>query len=93
MDAKFVAGPGSKVAADAKLVRSVMGRDCAIRSGAHLEDCILGDGVTVDVGVHLKDCVVGDGEFVRHNATGHRIWTRPLPAGYPDKQVGNAIAR
>lgn len=93
MDAKFVAGPGSKVAADAKLVRSVMGRDCAIRSGAVLEDCILGDGVTVDVGVHLKDCVVGDGEFVRHGATGQRVWTRPVPNGYPDKQVGNAIAR
>lgn len=93
MDPKFVCGPGSKLAADAKVVRSVMGRDCAVRSGAHLEDCILGDGVTVDVGVHLKDCVVGDGEFVRHGATGHRIWTRPVPAGYPDKQVGNAIAR
>lgn len=93
MDARFVAGPGSKVAPDAKLVRSVLGRDCAVRPGAVLEDCILGDGVTVDTGVHLKDCVVGDGEFVRHGATGHRIWTRPVPVGYPDKQVGNAIAR
>lgn len=93
MDARFVAGPGSKVAPDAKLVRSVLGRDCAVRPGAVLEDCILGDGVTVDTGVHLKDCVVGDGEFVRHGATGHRIWTRPVPIGYPDKQVGNAIAR
>lgn len=91
MDPTFRAGPGSRIAPDATLTRSVMGRDCAVRPGARLEDCILGDGVTIDVGVHLKDCVVGDGELVRHNATGQRIWTRAVPAGYPDKQVGNAL--
>ncbi len=91
MDPHFKAGPGSRIAPDAKLVRSVMGKECAIRAGAHLEACILGDGVTIDVGVHLKDCVVGDGELVRHNAMGHRIWTRAVPTGYPDKQVGNAL--
>lgn len=92
LDPHFKAGPGSRIAADAKVVRSVMGKECAVRSGAHLEDCILGDGVTVDVGVHLKDCIVGDGELVRHNSTGHRIWSRPTPAGYPEKQVGNALS-
>ena len=93
LDPRFVAGPGSKLAPDAKVTRSVMGRDCAIRSGAHLEDCILGDGVTVDVGIHLKHCVVGDGEYVRHAAHDARVWTKPTPAGYPEKQVGNALAQ
>lgn len=93
LDPNFVAGPGSRIAPGAKVVRTLMGKDCSIRPDAHLEDCILGDGVTVDVGVHLKDCVVGDGELVRHNSTGHRIWTKPTPAGYPEKQVGNALAR
>jgi mannose-1-phosphate guanylyltransferase len=93
LDPNFKAGPGSRIAADAKVVRSVMGKDCAVRAGAQLEDCILGDGVTVEAGVHLKDCVVGDGELVRHNGTGQRIWTRPTPHGYPEKQVGNALAK
>lgn len=93
LDPKFKAGPGSRIAPDAHLVDTLLGRDCSIGAGARLEHCVLGDGVTVDVGVHLNDCVVGDGEQVRHSATGHRIWTRPVPAGYPEKQVGNVLAR
>lgn len=92
LDPKFTAGPGTRIAPDAKVVRSLMGRDCAVRGGAVVEDCILGDGVTVDVGVHLKDCVVGDGELVRHGHTHQKVWSRPVPHGYPDKQVGNALA-
>lgn len=92
LDPHFKAGPGSRIAPDAHVTGSLMGRDCAVRAGARLEGCILGDGVTVDVGVHLKDCVVGDGEFVRTNQTGARVWTKPVPAGYPAQQVGNALA-
>lgn len=91
LDPHFKAGPGSRIAADAHVTKSLMGRDCAIRGGARLEGCILGDGVTVDAGVQLKDCIVGDGEFVRSNQTGARIWSKPIPAGYPDKQIGNAL--
>jgi mannose-1-phosphate guanylyltransferase len=93
LDPRFRMGPGSKVAPDAHLVDSLLGRDCSVGAGARLEHCVVGDGVTVAAGVHLKDCVVGDGEQVRHSATGLRIWTRPVPAGYPEKQVGNALTR
>lgn len=93
LDPKFRMGPGSKVAPDAHLTDTLLGRDCSVGAGARLEHCVLGDGITVAAGVHLKDCVVGDGEQVRHSATGHRVWTRPVPAGYPEKQVGNALAR
>ncbi len=93
MDKSFKAGPGSRIAAGAHLDGSILGRDCAVGDGARLDACVVGDGVTIDVGVHLKDCVVGDGERVRASAMGARIWTRPTPAGYPEKQVGNALAR
>jgi mannose-1-phosphate guanylyltransferase len=93
LDPRFKLGPGSRLAPDADLVDTVGGRDCSIGAGARLEHCVLGDGVTVAPGIHLTDCVVGDGEQVRLSATGNRIWTRPTPAGYPEKQVGNALAR
>lgn len=93
LDPAFRAGPGSRIAADAVLDGSVLGRDCSVGAGARLDRCVLGDGVTVDAGVHLADCVVGDGERVRASATGQRVWSRPTPAGYPEKQVGNALAR
>lgn len=91
LDASFKAGAGTRIAPGARFEQSVAGRDGSIRSGAVVENSILGDGVTVDVGVQLSNCVVGDGEFVRTSVAGQRIWTKPIPAGYPDKQVGNRI--
>lgn len=92
LDPQFSAGPGSRVAPDAHVTKSLLGRDCIILNGAQLAGCILGDGVTVAARVRLTDCIVGDGEFVRASQQGSRIWTRAVPVGYPDKQVGNALA-
>ncbi len=67
------------------------GRDCYIGTEAHLERTVLGDNVTVKDGARLVDCIVGDGERVEADATSQRIWSRPVPAGYPAQQVGNAL--
>ncbi len=91
LDAHFKAGPEFRLGDHATFTGSVAGKGCTVRASAHVEGCVLGDGVTVDTGVHLKDCVVGDGEFVRDSATAQRIWTKPVPAGYPASQVGNAL--
>jgi len=92
LDPKFKMGPGSRVADGGHVEDSLMGRDCHVGVGARLERCILGDGVTIRDGVHLADCVVGDNENVTHAAHDARIWTKPVPPGYPHKQVGNALA-
>ncbi|HUR60866.1 MAG TPA: NDP-sugar synthase [Candidatus Thermoplasmatota archaeon] len=92
LDPKFRFGPGTRLADGARFEDSLAGKECHIGVGAHLERCILGDGVTIQAGVHLADCVVGDNESVSHSGHGQRIWTKPIPAGYPQKQVGNALA-
>ncbi|HEX2065414.1 MAG TPA: NDP-sugar synthase [Candidatus Thermoplasmatota archaeon] len=92
LDPGFRFGPGTRLADGARFEDSVAGRDCHVGVGVRLERCILGDGVTVRDGVHLADCVVGDGETVSASARDARVWTRPVPAGYPQKQVGNALA-
>ncbi len=91
LDPHFKAGRDFRLGDHATFTGSVAGDRCVLRPSAHVEGCVLGDGVTIDVGVHLKDCVVGDGELVRESATGVRIWTKPVPAGYPAQQVGNAL--
>jgi mannose-1-phosphate guanylyltransferase len=91
LDPHFKAGPDFRMGDHASFTGSVAGRDCLLRPSAHVEGSVLGDGVTVNAGVHVKDCVVGDGEVVRESVTGQRIWTRPVPAGYPASQVGNAL--
>jgi len=92
LDPKFTLGPESRVAPDATVTDTLGGAQVYVGPGATVDGCVLGDRVTIRGGIHLKDCVVGDGETVSEDAKGQRIWTRPLPAGYPQKQVGNAIA-
>lgn len=92
LDPAYAFGPGARIAADAKVEATVGGTGCFVGSGAEVVRCVLGDNVTVRAGVRLSDCIVGDGEVVSTDAAGARIWTRPVPAGYPAQQVGNAIA-
>lgn len=86
-------GHGTVVADDVLLDQAVVGQRCRIGEGAKLRCCVLGDDVEVAAGSVLEDCVVGDGERVAGTHKDERIWTRPVPDGYPAKQVGNAMAR
>ncbi len=85
------AGEGHDVATDAHIERCTAGRNVRIGAGASLVDCVLGDDVTVAPGVRLAGCIVGDGERVTADAVDARIWSKDVPAGYPNKQVGNAL--
>jgi mannose-1-phosphate guanylyltransferase len=91
LDESYRFGPGSRVAPNAVVSESVGGRDCFVGDEASLERCVLGDKVTIRAGVRLRDCIVGDGEVVSEDASNQRIWTRPVPDGYPAQQVGNAL--
>jgi len=93
LDKAYVHGPGARIGEGVSLVDTVAGRDLRVGDGARLERCVVGDGVTVEADSFLVDCVVGDGEQVGGALSGERVWSRPVPEGYPRKQVGNALAR
>lgn len=88
---EYSTGPGTRVSPEATVTESLMGSNCYIGPGAVVTRSVLGDNVTVAAGVQVVDCVVGDGESVRSNQNGARVWTKRVPNGYPDKQVGNAL--
>ncbi len=83
-------GFDSKVASTAVFEDSVAGRALLVGSNAVVRRCVLGDDVTVRSGVTLEDCVVGDRETVERSLRGERVWSREVPKGYPEGQVGNA---
>jgi mannose-1-phosphate guanylyltransferase len=91
LDPQFVHGPRTRIAPGAGFNDSIAGADCYVGPGAVVERSVLGDRVTIQAGVHVSDCIVGDGEQVKADAAGQRIWTKPVPAGYPAQQVGNAL--
>jgi mannose-1-phosphate guanylyltransferase len=59
-----VVGPGSRVAANAVIERSVLLDGCSVGEGARLSNSILSGGVTVEAGAELDGDVVGEGETV-----------------------------
>ncbi len=91
LDPKFTVGPRSRIDPSANFAGSVGGAECFVGPDAVVERSVLGDNVTIKAGARIVDCIVGDGEIVGANATGQRIWSRPVPAGYPAQQVGNAL--
>lgn len=71
--------------------RSVVGPGTRIEAGAVVRDSVLGADVHVAADARLERCLVGDGERVGGEVRDERVWTREVPPGYPDKQVGNRM--
>jgi mannose-1-phosphate guanylyltransferase len=92
LDASVWHGPEADIAPDAEIADCVAGTELVVGAGARVERSVLGDRVEVGEGAVVVDCVVGDGEVVRGAHIGERIWTQDVPAGYPQQQVGNALA-
>jgi mannose-1-phosphate guanylyltransferase len=58
-----------------------------------LSNCVIGENSKVANGCKLKYTVVGDNEKIKEKTILENTicWTQSKPAGYPDKQIGNAI--
>lgn len=91
LDPKFRTGPGSRIGEESIFNESIAGRDLHLGTGAVVERSVLGDNVTVRPGVKVVDCIVGDNELVSQDIKGQRLWSKPIPPGYPEKQVGNSL--
>lgn len=57
-------GPGTSIASDARIVRSVLGANCVLGMGAVVTDSVLWDGVRVETGAVVEGSVLGNGVTV-----------------------------
>ncbi len=66
---------------------------CRIGKNVRMENCIVADECIIRDGAILKDVVIGKGEKIEERAEieNKRIWSKPLPPGYPEKQIGNPV--
>ena len=60
-----------------------------------LSDCVIGENCKIKNSSNLKNIVLGDNEILDNNTilSDQIIWTKPIPEGYPDKQVGNVLQK
>ncbi|HEC76842.1 MAG TPA: NDP-sugar synthase [Thermoplasmatales archaeon] len=59
-----------------------------------MENCIVADNCEIGDEAILKNVVVGEGEKIGKNCKieNEKIWTKPIPDGYPRKQIGNPLS-
>ena len=69
--------------------------NCKIGENVEMENCIIAENCVIEENVRLKDVVVGEEERIEKNAIieNKKIWSKPLPEGYPKKQIGNPLRR
>lgn len=80
---------------DSMIKSSIIYNDCVIGENAVIENCIIADGCKIGNEVKLRNVVVGEGEEIKdgEEIENEKIWTKPLPKGYPEKQIGNPVRR
>ncbi len=63
---------------DCRITNSIIGANCKIGTECVIENCIIGDREIVPAGAVLRD---------------QSVWTKPIPEGYPQNQIGNVVQK
>lgn len=86
-------GNGTKIGKNTKVFSSVIYENCIIGTNSVIERSIIGSGCTIGNNVMLRNAVIGDGEEIvdGKKIDGETIWSKSVPEGYPEKQIGNAL--
>ncbi|MCD6146457.1 MAG: NDP-sugar synthase [Thermoplasmata archaeon] len=86
-------GNGTKIGKKSRVFSSVIYENCNIGINAIIENCIVGSDCTIGDNVILRDSIIGDGEEIKDGTKieGEKVWSKPVPEGYPEKQIGNAL--
>ena len=76
-----------------RLESTIVYNNASIGKNVFLQNCVVGENSTVGDFSSLKNSVVGDDEKIndKSNMDSISVWTKPIPEGYPDKQIGNVI--
>ena len=87
VDSDCVIGEGTS------LKSCIIYKRCRIGKGVHMDNCIVADNCIIGDNAQIKNVVLGDSVSVNQNAflEDKIIWDKPLPPGYPQKQIGNPV--
>jgi mannose-1-phosphate guanylyltransferase len=90
---KATIGDNVSIGIKSNIKETIVFDNAKIGDNVVLSNCVIGENCKVESGCKLKYTVVGDNEKIKEKTTLENtiIWTQPKPAGYPDKQIGNAV--
>ncbi|MEM1513759.1 MAG: NDP-sugar synthase [Candidatus Thermoplasmatota archaeon] len=68
---------------------SIIYDNCFIGKNVEIKNSIIAKNCIISDGVKLKNVVVGEKEKVNESMEHKKVWSKPLPRGYPKEQIGN----
>jgi len=84
-------GNGVRVERGAEVEHSVVYDRTELGEGAVVKRSIIGEGCKIEDST-LENCIVGDRELIKgKKLKNQRVWSKPVPKGYPEKQIGNVV--
>ncbi|MCK5300268.1 MAG: NDP-sugar synthase [Thermoplasmatales archaeon] len=72
---------------------SILFDNVTIGDNVILNNSIVGEDCKIMDNSYLKNSIVGDHEIIENDSIIHNsiVWNKPIPEGYPKKQIGNVI--
>lgn len=88
-------GDNVYIGKNSKLESTIVYDDARIEDNVVLHNCVVGKQCKIGSDSTLKHSVLGDNEYLSENSTHNDqlIWSRPIPNGYPNKQIGNVLQK
>ena len=86
-------GNNSNIGYNSKLESSVIFENVIIGDNVYLKNSIIGEGCKIYNDSKIINTVIGDNEIILKNSNFNNefVWNKPIPIGYPNKQIGNVI--
>ncbi len=88
-------GSHVSVAENSKIESSIIFDNVKVEKNAVVLNSIVGERSIVKKSARVINSVLGDDEIIEENTIveNAKIWTKPIPEGYPKRQVGNVIRK
>jgi len=80
---------------NSRLESTIVYDNARIENNVVLRDCVIGENCKIGSFSNMKNSVIGDNEKIAEKSSinSEIIWTQPIPKGYPEGQIGNAIKK
>ncbi len=88
-------GDNVYIGKNARLESTIVYDDARIEENAVLDNCVVGEKCKIGSNSTLKHSVLGDNEYLPKDSihNDQLIWTKSIPNGYPNKQIGNVLQK
>jgi mannose-1-phosphate guanylyltransferase len=88
-----LAGPGSRVAAGARVLRSVLGAEARVERDARVRRSVLWEGAIVERGARVRESIVTSGGIVREGERAEGVVVLPRAALWRAGEAGGGVER